>query len=434
MGRGVDLPEVSVVVLNYNGTEYLEECFRSLEALDYPSDKLELMMVDNGSTDGSVDYVRAAFPRVLVLQNKRNLGFAKANNQGAQRAKGEYVAFLNNDARADANWLKELVKGMLKDEEIACVGGKILNFKGRLIDFGGGACNFYGMGRQVNHKSVHRDRYSQEREALFVCGGSMLVKREIFLVCGGFDEDYFAYFEDVDLGWRLWVLGYKVAFAPQAITYHRGLGTSKYFATAKRSALLERNALYTIIKNYEEENLLRILPAALLLTVRRAVIFSHISKDSYRMDMMEDPSMIWPASAEPRGLARTKLLGRDLRTALREYGLWIVSKELVRRALRWGYARSVLRTKRDLDLIPRVGVSHLVAMDDVIEALPTLMEKRRGIQARRKRPDSEILRLFGTPFHPHPPFPEYEEVQDSLARYLGIYEIFKKSGYENPHR
>jgi len=429
-----DLPRVSVIVLNHNGVKYLEKCFRSLETLNYPDDKLELMLVDNASTDGSVEYVRTNFPQVRIVRNPQNLGFAQGNNMGAEQAKGKYVAFINNDARTHPDWLIELVKSISKEEDVVCVGGKILGWDGRKIDFIGGALNFYGMGFQPSHGQPNGPDYSESKEILFACGGSMLIERDLFLDCGGFDEDYFAYFEDIDLGWRLWVLGYRVLFVPTAISYHKGLGTSRYFATEKRSALYERNALYSIIKNYEEENLLRVLPAALLLTVRRTVIFSHVSKDSYRMDMMEDPSMIWAASPKPRGLGRTKLLGTQLSEVLREYGLWVVAKEAVRRALRWIYARSVLRVHRDLDFLPRVGVSHLVAMDDVVENLPSLMEKRGWIQARRKRADSEILRLFGTPFHPHPPLPKYEEVQDSLAKYLGIYEIFEKSGYENPHR
>lgn len=378
--------------------------------------------------------MRTNFPQVRIIRNLQNLGFAKANNIGAERAKGKYVAFINNDARAHPDWLIHLVNSISKEEDVACVGGKILSWDGSKIDFAGGVLNFYGMAFQPSHGPPNGPQYSASKEILFACGGSMLIERDVFLDCGGFDEDYFAYFEDVDLGWRLWVLGYRVLFVPTAISYHRGLGTSRKFPTEKRIALYERNALYSIIKNYEEENLLRILPAALLLTVRRAVIFSHLSKNSYRMSKIEDPSMIWPAPPEPRGWARTKLLSRELRMALREHGTWMVSKELLRRALRWFHVRAVLRIKGDLDLMPRVGVSHLVAMDDVVESFPSLMEKREWIQARRKRVDSEILRLFGTPFHPHPPLREYEEVQDSLAKYLGIHEIFKNSGCENPHR
>lgn len=436
--KGCDLdllPEVSVVVLNYDGKSYLEDCFRSLEqTLNYPRDRLQLIMVDNGSTDGSVEYMRDRFPHVKIIRNSRNLGFAKANNIGAEQAKGKYVAFINNDARAHPDWLIELVKSISKEEDVVCVGGKILSWDGSKIDFIGGALNFYSMGFQPSHGQPNGPEYSESKEILFACGGSMLVERELFLDCGGFDEGYFAYFEDVDLGWRLWVLGYRVLFVPTAISYHRGLGTSSKFATEKRSTLYERNALYSIIKNYEEENLLRILPVALLLTVRRAVIFSHVSKNSYRMDMIEDPSMIWPASPEPRGLAKMKLLGHELHTALREYGAWMVSKELVRRALRWFYVRWVRWFRGDLDVIGRHGVSHLVAMDDVIENLPSVMAKRGWIQTRRKRADSEIFPLFVTPFHPHPPYPDYERVQQRLAEYMGVYEIFEKGGYETPHR
>lgn len=431
--KAAGLPLASVIVLNYNGVRYLEQCFHSLEALNYPDDRLELVLVDNASTDGSVEYVRANFPQVRILRNPQNLGFAKANNIGAEQAKGRYVAFINNDARAHPDWLMELVKSISMEEDVVCVGGKILSWDGSKIDFIGGALNFYGMGFQPSHGQPNVLNYSASKQILFACGGSMLIERDLFLDCGGFDEDYFAYFEDIDLGWRLWVLGYRVLFVPTAISYHKGLGTSRYFASEKRSVLYERNALYSAIKNYEEENLLRILPAALLLTVRRAMIFSGIDKRSYRMDMMEDPNLIWPASRDRR-LATTRLRSRELRWALKQYGFFFVAKEAVRRALRWIYARSVLRVHRDLDFLPRLGVSHLVAMDDVIEALPTLMEKRRWIQARRKRPDSEILRLFETPFFPHPPYPEYERVQHDLSEYLGIYEIFKKSGYEDPHR
>jgi len=432
--QGAGLPQASVIVVNYNGVRYLEDCFRSLETLNYPDDKLEVMLVDNASTDGSVEYVTTNFPRVRIIRNRENLGFAKGNNIGAEQAEGRYIAFINNDARAHPDWLLELAKCMCGEEDVVCAGGKILSWDGGKVDFVGGTLNFYGMGFQPNQGQPDRAMHSANKEILFACGGSMLIERDLFLDCGGFDEDYFAYFEDIDLGWRLWVLGYRVLFAPAAVSYHKGLGTSRRFASEKRTVLYERNALYSIIKNYEEENLLRVLPAALLLTVRRTLIFSHVSKDSYRMDMMEDPSMIWPASPEPGGLARTKLLSGQLRGALREYGPWVVAKEALRRALRWFYVRSVRQIKRDMDVIPRVGVSHLVAIDDITDSLPRLMAKRAWIQARRKRADSEILRLFGTPFHPHPPFPEYTEVQDKIAECLGIYDIFQKGGYENTPR
>lgn len=427
------LPTVSVIVLNYNGLKHLEDCFRSLEALRYPKERLEFIMVDNGSSDKSVEYVESNFPQVRIMRNAENLGFARGNNLAAQEASGQYLAFLNNDARVDPNWLIEFVKAVLKEEDIVCAAGRILSWDGKVIDFVGGALNFYGMGFQPEVGRKVEDVHLEEKEILFACGGSMLIERGVFLNCGGFDEDYFAYFEDVDLGWRLWVLGYRVTFVPTAISYHRGGATSKKFPTEKRSVLYERNALYTIVKNYEEENLRKVLPAALLLAVRRAVIFSGIDKRGYRMETVDDFSTIWPASPKDLALAKTERLNRELRWAVREYGLLTVAIEVVRRMLRWLYVQSVRRIWQDLDLLTRTGVSHLVAMDDLVDSLPRLMEKRNGIQARRKRADSEIFPLFVTPFHPHPPYPEYEKVQKRLADYMGIYEIFERGGCETPH-
>jgi len=223
------LPRATVIVVNYNGREHLADCFPSLASLLYPRDKLEIIMVDNGSRDGSVEFIRDNFPQIKIIQNDRNLGFAQASNIGARGASGEYVAFLNNDMRVDPHWLIELVKPVLRDRDVVCAASKILSWDGKRIDFVGGALNFYGHGFQLDYGKGNIDDYTQERPLLFACGGATLIDKEVFLECGGFDEDYFAFFEDVDLGWRLWILGYKVLFAPKAIAYHKHHGTSKNF-------------------------------------------------------------------------------------------------------------------------------------------------------------------------------------------------------------
>jgi GT2 family glycosyltransferase len=110
------------------------------------------------------------------------------------------------------------------------------------------------------------------RPFLFACGGAMLIRRDLFLEVGGFDPDYFAYFEDVDLGWRLWLLGHRVVYAPRAVVYHRHHGSWQTVNDAKKWLLAERNTLYTIVKNYEDDHLARILPAALLLILQRAFL------------------------------------------------------------------------------------------------------------------------------------------------------------------
>ena len=210
------LPTVSVVVLNYNGLKHLEPCFTSLMELDYPADKLQLVLVDNGSRDGSLDFMGAAFPSVTVMSTGGNLGFAAGNNYGAERASGEYVAFLNNDTRVEREWLREMVKSLVagKEDGVVCTSSLMLDWSGKKIDFQAGGVNFHGFGFQPSYGRPYERTEIVPRELLFACGGSMLIDRKLFLDVGGFDPDYFAFFEDVDLGWRLWILGYKVTLTP----------------------------------------------------------------------------------------------------------------------------------------------------------------------------------------------------------------------------
>ncbi len=357
--RAGDLPSVSVVVLNYNGLKHLQTCFESLLALDYPRDRLELIMVDNGSSDGSVQFMRERFPTVRVLETGANLGFAAGNNFGAERATGQYVAFLNNDTRVDPGWLKALVGALAQEHQkheahgtdagVVCASSLMLDWWGERIDFQAGGLNFHGFGFQPSYGLPVKGQHIGPRHLLFACGGSMLIQRDVFLAVGGFDPDYFAFFEDVDLGWRLWVLGYRVVLAPDAITYHRHHGTAGQIPSHRVQVLYERNALATIYKNYEQANLDRILPAALLLLGQRAVRFMELSGVD-----MGDYDM-----ADSR------------------------------------------RSIEDTDNVHRNAVADLLAVNEFMDSVDRLNPKRRWIQAHRKRPDSELFELFGQPGRVH---------------------------------
>ena len=411
------LPDVTVIVLNFNGKDYLGDCLDSLLALDYPSDRLEIMVVDNGSVDRSVSFVRQAYPTVRLLELPENRGFAAGNNAGAQAARGAYLAFLNNDMRVDPRWLIEMVEAMQTADDVACVGARILTWDGNGIDFVGGTLNFYGMGFQPEDMVKASEGVHQ---VLFACGGAMLVRRDIFLESGGFDESFFAYFEDVDLGWRLWVLGYRVLFAPRAVAYHRGHATGKKFEGERRALLYERNALAVILKNYGDEALTRILPVALLLTARRAVMASGLDKSQFRMETQ-------PRSDKSLRLAEGQMR-RELEMLMREYGLWVVTKEIVRRILRFFYANFVYQVRRDVAIVPRASMSPLVALDDIADMMPAIWAQREAIQAQRRRSDAEILPLFGNPFQPHPPDPAYLALQQRLVEIFHIDGLFPADG------
>lgn len=346
-----ELPTLSVVVLNYNGRAHLQPCFQSLTQMDYPAAQLELILVDNGSTDGSLAFMQANFPTVRLVVSPQNLGFAAGNNLGAREATGQKLIFLNNDMRVDPQFPRALVAAQAAEPDVVCVGGKILNWDGTTIDFAGAAAHFAALAYQDGYgQPASSPAFNQVTPILFACGGAMLIDRAVFLETGGFDEDYFALYEDLDLGWRLWVLGYRVLFAPAAIAFHRHHGTLDRFQDYRKQVLYRRNPLYTLYKNYSDENLNRVLPAAVLGTVSTVT------------------------------------------------GSLVRSGRLDPQAFRLNGAPAAAGT------IPldRHDAATLVALEEFIAALPRLAEKRHQVQQHRRRPDDEILPLFRWPFRAWP--------------------------------
>lgn len=262
----------TVAIVNWNGRGHLETCLPSVFALDHPADALECVVVDNGSTDGSVEWLAREWPRVRVVAHPDNRGFAAAANDAAAAATGHVVAFLNNDCRVERSWLARLLDA-LAATGAAAAGSCMLDWDGARVDFGGAAMNFHGHGSHRGWNRAYVPEPGREPEpALFGCGGALAVDRQRFLAAGGFDADYFAYFEDVDLGWRLWVLGERVVYVPTAVAYHRHRGSG--MDPVRWRFLLERNALASLVKNYDDANLAVVLPAARALLAARAGLAS----------------------------------------------------------------------------------------------------------------------------------------------------------------
>lgn len=335
--------DVSIITVNWNGKPHLQRLLPSLTNLGAG----EIIVVDNGSRDDSVSFLKRYYPRVRVLENPVNKGFCQPNNWAAEIAGGSILAFINNDMRADAKWLSSALAFFEKGA--VCVASRILNWEGDRIDFNGSSLQYLGYALQRDiGKLVSQVTCSDK--ILFPCGGAMLIDKDVFQRSGGFDEDFFAVYEDVDLGWRLWVQGYEVHFSSESFVYHRSHGTFQAQADEKMRYLMHRNALLTILKNYEEETFHRILPLSLILAVKRAVRLSGVEKESF---------YLW---AQTR---RTLEMG-DLR----------MSENLVD------------------------SLNHLVCVDDVLDSLPAILRKRKEIQQKRRRSDSEILKLFEDPLRP----------------------------------
>lgn len=428
------LPPVSVVVLNYNTCEHLDACFMSLRQLLYPEDRLEVILVDNASTDGSAAYTRANFAEVKQVINEQNYGFSKGNNIGAEKAAGELVAFLNPDMRVDRRWLIEAVKPFLAEAEVAAVGSKILSWDGKSVDFAGGAANFYGYGYQAGLGQAAATDL-QQAPILFACGGAMVAQRRVFLDAGGFDEDFFAYYEDVDLGWRLWVMGYKVILAPASVTYHRHHGAWKKVNQHQRKVLYERNAFFVMLKNYDEANLNRILPAAFMLLLKRIYLAAGVDDRMFRVGAPpEGPEPALTEAQDSNALTGSKQQFQAAWRILVNEGIGALAFRL--RARLKGYRQSRLRARQPKKMradslvdgkaaVPLEALSYVVAGNDIISLYPEMLAKRQFVQARRRRPDRDILPLLQRPLDSSELWPEYRQAHTHLSRLLGIDQMFK---------
>jgi hypothetical protein len=246
----MDLPKCSVIVLNWNGKEHLDECFSSVLACNYPQEKLEVIMVDNASTDGSVEFVKANFPAVRVLALDKNYGFSVGNNRGVEISTGDYVLILNNDLKVDKDWLVELMKVMLADESIAVCGSKVMDYRNpKMIQYAGAYLDITGAPYHVGSGETDRGQYDQVKEVFYALDCSALYRRSAISKLKYFyDPTFFFNCEETDLCWRLKYLGYKVLYVPKSVVFHKG-GASSSKAATLMTYYLYRNKIWMFKKN-----------------------------------------------------------------------------------------------------------------------------------------------------------------------------------------
>ncbi len=240
-------PLISVVVLNWNGRRVLKDCLASLRTQTYAP--LEIVLVDNGSTDGSLERVKEEFPEVRIVENRKNLGYGAGNNAGILASKGEYIMILNNDTRLDPRCVEELRKSIEKNRRLgACAAKILLGNERRLIDAAGIVVGMDGV--SIGRGRLEpEDRYEREEEVFFASGCACLLRRRMLEDIGLYDEDFFAYAEDTDLGWRARLAGWRCIYAPRAIVYHLHSASSGTYSPLK-AFFVERNRIYVAIKNF----------------------------------------------------------------------------------------------------------------------------------------------------------------------------------------
>jgi len=254
------MPRVSVIILNWNGRKFLTKCLDSLAAQSYRD--FETILVDNGSTDGSVDYVQGAYPQVRLVALPENTGFAEGNNRGLAVCNGEYIVTLNNDTRLEPDFLGELVRAVDSDHRAGMAAAKMRNYyQTERIDAAGLKIATNGLGYNIG--VGESDAGQHDDAAVFgPCGGAALYRRTMLDAVGFFDPDFFAYYEDFDLAWRGRLAGWGCVAAPRAVVYHVHSATSGEWSRFKVYRT-HRNKWYVMIKNWPLGLLLRRLPAIL---------------------------------------------------------------------------------------------------------------------------------------------------------------------------
>ena len=244
-------PRISIIVVNWNGANFIRECLASLENQTW--ENREFIIVDNGSTDGSSEYIRQWTERVPNAQGvylPTNTGFCQANNLGFTRARGEWFALLNNDAVAEPNWLEELVRRGDPGRRIGMLGGKILLAEPKgTLDKAGHLIYWDGQNRGRGTMEPDVGQYDEEEEILWPDACAALYHRQLIADTGGFDESFFAFGDDADLGLRARLLGWSAWYVPSAVVHHRHSATAGVYSPLK-IMLVERNRLLLAIKNF----------------------------------------------------------------------------------------------------------------------------------------------------------------------------------------
>ena len=324
-----------------------------------------ITVVDNGSADGSASAIAARYADVKLFALTENRGFTGGIAAALRGSNARNVVFLNNDAVAEPGWLAALVDAIESaPEDVVSAGGRIVDLEGKLIDFIGGVLTFDGHAFQngFRYPAGSREEPAKGAEILFACGGNMISRRASLMALGGFDDDYFAYLEDVDFGWRSWLAGYRHVFAPAATVRHASSATSDRLGNTERGVLFERNALQTAIKNYAADTFAEVSGAIFFAYLRR--MHHYVTRQNQESDE----------------LRRAPFAGSIRRTGNRIFG----RKPLAR-------------------IDDPMTAMQFRAFEWIVQNERRIAEKRTKVQSLRKRTDEEIFRRF--PLHFVPTYP-----------------------------
>jgi len=252
-------PAVDIVIPTYEGREHLESCLPSLREQTFRP--VRVHVVDNGSGDGTAEWLERAHPDVSVCRLPANLGFSAAVNHGIRRTRAPYVALLNNDTVVDARWVEALILALEEEPQASFATSKILSARDpSVMDNAGDGFGRKGISYPIGYLEPDDGQYGDRRPVFGACGAACMFRRSLFEEVGLFDEDFFAYHEDADLSFRAQLAGHSGIYVPDAVVFHRGSATSGSRINAFTVFLSTRNNLHVLVKNLPRPLLLRYLP------------------------------------------------------------------------------------------------------------------------------------------------------------------------------
>jgi len=264
-------PLISILVLNCNGKHLLKPCLESIFKQNFTD--YELIVVDNNSNDGSIQYIKENFPNITLIENSKNLGFAGGNNMGIKACSGEWIFFLNNDTILEKNCLEFLAKHIenRKNEQLVFMPLMLKADSPEFIDSAGDM--LYPWGYAYRYNNVPANKFLESKEIALACCGAAMFNRELIEKLNGFDEDFFLYYEDVDLSLRARHLGAKIWLVPQAKVFHKGSATVGK-KTPSRLYYIERNRFFAKLKNFPLSTLIKYAPISFICSVFSLILWT----------------------------------------------------------------------------------------------------------------------------------------------------------------
>ena len=262
--------KIAIIILNWNGQKLLAQFLPSI--VNFSSQKAAIYIADNASTDGSIAYVQEFFPTIKIVENATNAGYAKGYNDALQMIDADIYCLLNSDVEVTENWLDPIINVFKKDDKTAIIQPKLLDFKDKTkfeyAGAGGGFVDLYGYpfcrGRIFNHLETDQGQFNDEADIFWASGACLFIRSEIYHQLEGFDEDYFAHQEEIDLCWRTQNIGYNVKYIGTATVYHVG-GATLQETNPQKTYLNFRNSLLNVLKNVPKKWLVFVVFSRLLL-------------------------------------------------------------------------------------------------------------------------------------------------------------------------